>query len=168
MSRNPHGRPGMRTMDRHTDWKKTDKVRRTCGGLFALYGIAMVYLMFLQRTPSFDSYWDTVASSWNVVPFRTLSRMLLLLRSGELAQFAVINLVGNVIMFLPLGLMPAIWQRQRKFSVYVLTVLSLLLVVECLQLFTTLGSADVDDLILNLPGACIGFAIWKKCRKAEP
>ena len=30
-----------------------------------------------------------------------------------------------------------------------------------LQYFTGLGSCDVDDLILNVPSAMIGYILWK-------
>lgn len=36
-----------------------------------------------------------------------------------------------------------------------------LIAIELGQLFTLRGICDIDDLILNLLGASIGFAIWK-------
>jgi len=33
------------------------------------------------------------------------------------------------------------------------------------QLFTLLGSADIDDLILNLVGTAIGFGIFRLLNK---
>lgn len=140
--------------------KKPINSRRICGGCLGLYGLLMLWLMFLQRTPAPGDYWDTVAASYNLIPFQTLSAMGALLSGRpELARFAVINLLGNVVMFLPLGLLPAVWEKQRKFGVFLLTVTVLIVVLELIQLFTTLGSADVDDLLLNVPGACIGYAI---------
>ena len=37
----------------------------------------------------------------------------------------------------------------------------LILCVELLQLATMLGSCDIDDLILNVIGASLGFFLWK-------
>ena len=37
-------------------------------------------------------------------------------------------------------------------------------VVEIIQLFTLLGSCDVDDLILNILGVFIGFIIFKNMK----
>lgn len=34
-------------------------------------------------------------------------------------------------------------------------------IIEILQLFTRVGSFDIDDFILNMFGAVIGFAVWK-------
>ena len=33
--------------------------------------------------------------------------------------------------------------------------------VELLQLWTRRGALDVDDLILNVPGACLGWTAWR-------
>ena len=147
--------------------KQKNKTRRVCGGFLGLYGLVMVYLMFLQRVPA-DDYWAFVKGGYNLVPLRTLGQMLnLLAQDRQMAWFSVVNLLGNVIMFLPLGLLPAVWKRQRDFGVFLLTVAGLILAAELLQLFTTLGTADVDDLLLNVPGACIGYGIWKIFRKKK-
>ena len=34
-----------------------------------------------------------------------------------------------------------------------------ILCAETVQLFTLLGSFDIDDFIFNLSGACLGFAV---------
>ena len=142
--------------------ERENKARRVCAGLFLAYAMVMVYLLFLQRTPSWDRYWDVVSQSYNLQPLKTVRQMVSLLYSRPaLARFAVINLIGNVIMFVPLGLLPMIWKRQQKFGWYLLTVAISILLIELLQLFTTLGSADIDDFLFNLLGALIGFGIWR-------
>ena len=132
--------------------------RRICAGFFGLYGLVMIWLLFLQRDPA-----DTM--SYNIVPFRTIFKQFGDLIHGEDLWHTVVNLVGNVIMFIPLGLLPAIWSKQRKLSVYLLTVAASIVVVELIQLFTTLGMADVDDLLFNILGAWIGFELWRTIDK---
>ena len=39
---------------------------------------------------------------------------------------------------------------------------SVIVLVELTQLFTTLGFCDVDDLIFNLTGAALGYALWSR------
>ena len=129
--------------------------------LLAAYALLMLWLMFLQRAPSPER-------SCNLIPGRTLIQLWSLLGGrAELRRFAVTNLFGNVVMFLPLGLLPAIWPRLRRFGWFLFTVTVLILVLEGVQYLTRLGSADVDDLILNLIGAGLGFAIWKFCIKMQ-
>ena len=73
----------------------------------------------------------------------------------------------NILMFLPLGLLLAIWERQNHFPVYLLTVALSVCLLEAAQYLTRLGSADVDDLLLNLLGASLGFLIWKWISRAK-
>ena len=135
--------------------ENNNDVRRICAGLFFAYVGLMVYLLFLQRTPS-----ETLG--YNLVPFKTIRQMMFLMEHNrEYARFACINLFGNVLLFVPLGLLPIIWKKQRKFGCYVLTVSILVFFAEWLQYRTALGTADVDDWLCNLLGAGIGFLIWK-------
>ena len=84
------------------------------------------------------------------------------------ARHAFINLAGNVVMFLPLGaLLPAANGKLRKFFRTFFLGLGLIVAVEVLQLFTLLGSCDVDDLILNLIGVTLGFILWKLRRRRK-
>ena len=81
--------------------------------------------------------------------------------AGDLELDAVINLAGNVVMFVPLGaLLPAANGKLRKFFRTFFACAGLILVVEVLQLFTLLGSFDVDDIILNLSGMLVGFILF--------
>ena len=80
---------------------------------------------------------------------------------GRMPRAAAINLAGNVAAFIPAGLfLPGLWKRQRNFGIFVLTVLGAVSLIELAQLFTCLGSCDVDDLILNLAGAALGFGLF--------
>lgn len=135
--------------------------RRVCAGLFGIYAAVMIWLLFLQRTPSSLEYWDFIQQSYNLRPFATIRMQMAFLQDSWEWKYAVINLVGNIIMFVPLGLLSAIWKAQSKLGRYTLTVGISILLVELVQLFTTLGSADIDDWLFNMIGAMFGFAIWK-------
>ena len=70
----------------------------------------------------------------------------------------VINLLGNVLLFIPAGwLLPKVFPYQRNVFRFMVTCAGLILLVETLQLFTLLGSFDIDDVILNLCGMLAGF-----------
>ena len=85
-----------------------------------------------------------------------------------LVRAALINLLGNVVMFVPLGLfLPLIFTKLRKLWRTLFTVTLLIAVVEIAQLFTLLGSCDVDDLILNLLGAALGYGIYNRIKKPD-
>ena len=133
---------------------------------FLIYCGLMLWLLFGQRLGT-SSWSDNV----NFEPLKTIRLYITLLQGsdGYLVRHAFINLAGNVIMFVPIGyLLPRIWRKFRSFfGVFIITVIFIVL-VESLQFFTGLGSCDVDDLILNVPGAMIGYLLWKLTgRKAK-
>ena len=130
--------------------------------LFIMYLIAMVYFLFfseqLGRTPS-DTY------HYNLKPFAEINRYLTYYH--KIGSFNVIlNLLGNVICFMPFGfVIPILSCRQR--SIVRITALSFLcsVTIELTQLVTKLGSCDVDDVILNTLGGISGYIIFCICFK---
>ena len=147
------------------------KRSRIVYALFAAYCALMLWLLF-DRPGYIDGipYWDQLLPNLNLMPFRTLRLFFGLLRDHRpyLVRAALINLLGNVVMFVPLGLfLPLIFTRLRKLWRTLFTVTLLIAVVEIAQLFTLLGSCDVDDLILNLLGAALGYGIYKRIKKPD-
>lgn len=134
---------------------------------FLLYCGLMLWLLFGQRMDggSLQIDPDTTGQSVNLTPFATLrlyGRILQKNTNPALVRHAIINLVGNVVMFVPLGLLtPCIWGKMRKFWVHFLYMVLVIVAVEVLQLVTLLGSCDVDDLLLNLVGTTIGYLLWR-------
>ena len=145
------------------------KNRRTllAGAAFWAYGLVMLYLLFGQRMGQMPdgTYWALLKANLNLKPLDTLWRFWWVLCNSTdpvALRHAVVNLVGNVVMFVPLGLLtPCIWGKLRKFWVHFVCMLLIIVCIEVLQLVTLLGSCDVDDLLLNLVGTTIGFAGWK-------
>ncbi len=131
--------------------------------LFVIYAAVMLWLLFFQRTGrNIDTnYADHLKNAINIVPFRTISAYWR--EASESGSFwAVKNLAGNIVLFIPAGVfLPCLWKKQRKFSAFILTVTALIMCVELIQLFTMLGSCDVDDLIFNVFGASLGYAVWR-------
>jgi len=77
-------------------------------------------------------------------------------------MFALFNLVGNVVLFIPLGIfIPVVFPKTDTFCRTMLWAAAVMLCVEIVQLVSLLGSLDVDDLILNLVGAAIGYGIYR-------
>jgi len=86
------------------------------------------------------------------------------LPNGSNARFfCLYNAKGNVLLFFPLGvLIPLIWRRLRFWNV-VLIASAVSLSIETLQYVSTVwGSyrlADINDVILNTLGACVGLIV---------
>lgn len=134
------------------------KLRRLLWILFVLYIAALLILLFFRFPRNGYSY--------SLVPFATIRYWMdFLFRDDPLAQsmrfYSIVNLLGNVLAFVPLGIfLPALFRRQRSFGLFLLTVVLLVCLIELVQLLTMRGALDVDDLILNVPGACLGWLLW--------
>ena len=133
--------------------------------LFLAYGAIMLWLLFDR--PGYDPavpYWDQVAAQLNLIPFRTLRLFADLLNSGVRSHItiAVINLGGNIIMFIPLGfLLPKVFPKLSSLPRVLLATAVIITAVEIIQLFTLVGSCDIDDLILNVIGSAMGYWFHK-------
>ena len=129
--------------------------------LFGLYCALMLWLLF-DRTGYIDGIPYEDQLKMNLLPFRTIRLFLGLLNHPVFRWDAVINLLGNIIMFIPLGfLLPKVFGKLDRFWKVLLTTAGIIIVVEIAQLLTLLGSCDTDDLILNVLGAAIGYGIHK-------
>ena len=133
--------------------------------VFLIYIAVMLVLLFFQRI-GWDnglSYAEHFRYQTNLIPMRTVIELIGNIRDNTVyAELSVRNLIGNILLFVPLGIfLPAIWKKQRRFGWFFPTVAAAIVCVELIQLFTMLGSCDIDDLIFNTAGASIGFAIGR-------
>ncbi len=79
--------------------------------------------------------------------------------------YAIKNILGNIILFIPIGLfIPLLSKPLRKFGYTLLFGISISFLIECSQLFLIRGS-DIDDIILNTLGTVIGFVLYKLVNK---
>src|SRR6476661_10898815 len=83
-------------------------------------------------------------------------------RGSTARSFCVRNARGNFILFVPLGiLLPLVWRRLRFWN-GLLAALAISVGIELTQYLTRPWSnrlADVNDVILNVAGACLGLAL---------
>jgi len=143
--------------------------RKILMGILVLYSGCMLVLLFHRELPELAlPYGQLLRQQLNLVPGRTLGLYWRLLHHSRqhLVLLAVINLAGNVVMFIPLGaLLPAVFPKLRR--LWKTGLLSLVLVagVETVQLLTLLGSCDIDDLLLNLLGAALGYGLFRLAQR---
>lgn len=123
--------------------------------LFGCYLLLLSYFLFfaeiMGRTNLTRSY------HYNLIPFLEIKRFIVYRK--QLGMTAVLtNLLGNVIAFLPFGyFLPSLSKKNRSFIYVTLLSFEFSLMIECIQLFSKVGSFDVDDLILNTLGGSLGY-----------
>ena len=137
--------------------------------LFVFYAAVMLWLLFDRERSLIElDYWEHVRQNLNLEPFHTIRLFWNALDQEEYRRLAIINLGGNVLMFVPLGFfLPTLWKSFRKWWKTWIATLLIMLTVELVQLFTLRGSFDVDDLILNLLGAAVGYVVYRWMNPAK-
>ena len=141
--------------------KKTARWIRVSGLLLFIIYLAMLnYFLFFSaafgRTMNLGR-----EIHYNINPFTEIRRFLTC--SAQLGTRAVmVNLLGNVLAFMPLGLiLPVIIKNMRKGIRVILWGFLFSMCVESIQLVTRVGSFDVDDIILNTTGVLLGFLLFR-------
>ena len=93
----------------------------------------------------------------NFVPFKTIVP-LLIGRGNHL--IGMVNLIGNIIPFMPIGLLAPIVIRsiswQKVFALGVVTGLTF----EVMEVVFRVGIFDIDDVILNAFGVMAGYGAF--------
>ena len=104
--------------------------------------------------------------SFNIVPFKTINLFV----SGymnEIVSFRSlsINIFGNICAFMPYAIFLALmFKGMNKFMNFFTAITFSVIIIELLQFVTMSGSCDIDELILNVSGACIVYLIIRiKC-----
>lgn len=130
--------------------------------LLALYLVLLVYFLLASRM--FGRHIGYSEHRYNLLPFREIVRFYTYWKQvGFLSAF--LNLAGNLVGFIPFGiLVPAVSRRMRSWTTVVKLGFLLTLVLEILQLILKAGIFDVDDIILNTAGALVGYQIFRICR----
>ena len=135
--------------------------RRALRVLLVYYLAILSVLLFFGGLFHVDRAWG---SAVNLEPFYTIRRFLIhYRRTGSLSSLS--NLLGNVVILIPLGVMlPVMFRTLRRFWI-TLPLMALFAVgVEWLQWVSAAGIADVDDSILNFAGAAAGYIITRLCQ----
>lgn len=137
--------------------------------LFVIYIGNLGYMLF------FDSYFGRTGTHFsstlmgyinqnvNLIPFKSICLYIDAFQYGTLTwRNVVLNIVGNGVIFMPFAyFLPFFFKRQRNGLIFLLTIILLVLLVECAQVITQCGAGDIDDLILNVSGMMIAYYFIK-------
>ena len=150
-------------------WRHWDK-RETALALFVLFTVALLALAFegTYGTPSamIESMHHRVTTGEriNLVPFRTIGTFF----RHFMPDIFLVNIVGNIVMFMPWGFgLVLLWKKNRSVKRVLLLCFLITALIETGQLFIG-RSVDVDDLILNFAGGCAGAALCAVLKRIFP
>ena len=133
---------------------------------FYIYCAFMIWLLFFRSGEWIEglSYEQQLRQNINLQPFFTIGnywKVLCHRTNNQVLMHSIINLGGNIFLFIPIGVfLPRLYPKLRNYFRFICACFGIMFLVEVLQLFTLLGSFDVDDLILNLFGMSLGFICY--------
>lgn len=147
---------------------------------FALYLLLVIKVLLFKFGPiEFKTVFSYMSSSFsnpelirerllthgNLIPFHEIRNYLTNLMVGG-STISNVNFIGNMIAFLPFGFLLPFLPQQKNRSFVTVTFLAFLfsLCLETVQLLASMGTFDVDDLLLNTAGGMLGYAGFKLCR----
>lgn len=128
-------------------------------GVFAIYILLLILILFRTRH---------LERSVNLIPLRGIISFL----SGNdlvsnkdnaavLHAFAVSNLLGNIIIFVPLGVYLTLLNKNKMIWKNTLLIMIVSTLVEICQVIFRFGIGDIDDIILNSIGGLVGILIYR-------
>lgn len=112
----------------------------------------------LQRAMDNPEYMQARLQFANFTPFESINQNMKRLPSPH----DVMNLFGNIAIFMPNGIWIGLMIRSKFLGFFgsFLISLGLSLGLECSQIVFSMGSFDVDDLILNTAGGVLGYGLY--------
>ncbi len=127
------------------------------------YVIAAFYVfMMMDLLFRFNYIFDAdriITRSYNLIPFKTMMDFLGP-DSRVSPSYAASNILGNIVLFIPLGVYIRAIRQRGGFLKSLLSVIITVVAVEIVQFAFGLGAGDVDDVLLNSFGGVIGIAAF--------
>lgn len=124
----------------------------------------LAYLLFLSYLLFYSAGFDRVEHEhyrYNLTMFQEIMRYYNLGMRTDNWKLFVLNVIGNIVVFMPIGMfLPSLFLRCRNLIFTTILSFEISLCIEVVQLFTKVGSFDVDDLLLNTIGGICGYIIY--------
>lgn len=122
------------------------KVKHIC-----VWCLFLIYLLLLLQTVFFSREIGSRPGGidWRILP------------NWQQDIWRCIYAIENVIMFLPFGFMtPLLMQVFRKMPICIAVAALISIGIETIQYVTERGYCQLEDVVMNVIGAIIGFGLW--------
>lgn len=123
-------------------------------GVFICYILLLIKILFLSRISHLEH------RSINLIPFYSIMEYVSS-SSANIKAFAFGNVVGNIVIFVPLGTYLSLFKNDKRVITNLLFIFIVSLFVEIIQGTLGIGASDIDDIILNCLGGLIGILGYK-------
>ena len=152
-------------------WMQQKKVVWKREALLLLMYINLAVLIRFVFYPFFTVNGEVqplIISMNSIQPLRVNLIPLVNILDYDIKREAAINIIGNISMFIPTGvIMPILYKRLDCFWKVLLAGAGLSFVIEVIQLLFPGSVTDIDDLILNTLGVAVGYGIYAACKRLK-
>jgi glycopeptide antibiotics resistance protein len=93
----------------------------------------------------------------NLILFKTIWPSL---SGGENHLITMVNLVGNIVPFMPVGFLALVIYPRMTWQKSLALAIAVGLAMEVMELVFRVGIFDVDDIILNAFGVMLGYGLF--------
>ena len=121
--------------------------------VFIYYVILLFNMVVFARYNSIDSY--------NLIPFKSIVDIF---KNGTTYE-VIINIFGNLLVFMPLEYFLIELFRVKKFSTNFILSFGIILLIELFQYVFKVGVLDIDDLIICVLGMILFFIVYSNVKK---
>lgn len=118
------------------------------------YALLLLYLMLLG--------FGREQSNYHIIRLIPIISTIEFIQNASSTKHIITNILGNIILFIPFGLLKWIFPKIDDFKTLLFHFLSVIIIIETLQYFTRMGVFDIDDLFLNTFGLWLGYLLYKK------
>ena len=148
----------------------SDILIRSISGYVFIIPVLMLYFLYLKKSGRKQSIFHITALTvtgigyTSTISFRPKISIIPFL--GMIS--GPIDTILNLVLFVPLGFfLPLLYKKYHHIKNVVLTGFLFSLSIEIIQMFGW-GATDINDLIINTVGACLGYLIYYLLSKILP
>jgi glycopeptide antibiotics resistance protein len=124
-------------------------------GIVVFYILLLMDVVFLSRLSSGASI-----RLVNLVPFQSIQSYINV-DDGVHYRLLDVNIWGNILLFVPMGIYVPLIKKSFSFLKTLLSLVFISLLIEGIQYLFILGSADIDDVLLNVMGGLLGWVFYR-------
>lgn len=130
--------------------------------------VVVVRLTFFPFSKVNGKVQPLLFDSANIFPFRLNFVPFVNLLDYETRREALINVIGNSFLFLPVGIVyPIVYKKLDTHLKVIAAGMGTSLAIEIMQLPFFDRVTDIDDLILNSAGYLLGYGIYLLSKKSK-
>ena len=129
-------------------------------GVMILYLILLLFMMLFAVADPISGY-SAIRANLRGVSIMPLHSIAQYLQADGGHGAVMVNLLGNVVMFAPLGFYATALRKDKRILWNLLWVFLFSLSAEIIQYVFARGISDIDDILLNCLGGLLGIFIYK-------